>query len=103
MYEAAHMRVHGEDILEEALTFTTTHLDSIVTNLSNNWLKAQVTEALNQPIRKTVPRVGARNSIDIYENIDAHNNLLLKFAKLDFNMLQKLYQEELSELTRYIH
>ncbi|KAH1083853.1 hypothetical protein J1N35_023614 [Gossypium stocksii] len=27
LYEAAHLRVHGEDILEEALGFTTTHLD----------------------------------------------------------------------------
>ncbi|OIT35609.1 PREDICTED: germacrene C synthase-like [Nicotiana attenuata] len=100
LYEAAHLRIHEEEILEEALTFTTTHLESMLPNLSNS-LKVQVTKALNQPIRKTVPRVGARNYIDIYENIEAHNNLLLKFAKLDFNILQKLYQEELSDLTRW--
>ncbi|KAB2615812.1 hypothetical protein D8674_022400 [Pyrus ussuriensis x Pyrus communis] len=27
LYEATHLRVHGEDILEEALSFTTTHLE----------------------------------------------------------------------------
>ncbi|KAG5601078.1 hypothetical protein H5410_032448 [Solanum commersonii] len=99
---ASHLRVHDEEILEEALTFTTTHLESIVSNLSNNnSLKVEVTEALSQPIRMTLPRMGARKYISIYENNDAHNHLLLKFAKLDFNMLQKFHQRELSELTRW--
>uniref|UniRef100_A0A1S4CD32 (E,E)-germacrene B synthase-like n=1 Tax=Nicotiana tabacum TaxID=4097 RepID=A0A1S4CD32_TOBAC len=101
LYEAAHLRVYGEEILEEALTFTTTHLVSMVLNLSNNWLKVQITEALSHPIRKTVPRVVARKYIYIYENIEAHDDLLLKFAKLDFNMLQKLHQRELSDLTSW--
>uniref|UniRef100_M1BR34 Sesquiterpene synthase 2 n=1 Tax=Solanum tuberosum TaxID=4113 RepID=M1BR34_SOLTU len=101
LYEASHLRVRDEEILEEALTFTTTHLESIVSNLSNNSLKVEVTEALKQPIRKTLPRVGARKYISIYENNDAHNHLLLKFAKLDFNLLQKFHQRELSELTRW--
>ncbi|KAG5601243.1 hypothetical protein H5410_032613 [Solanum commersonii] len=101
LYEASHLRVRDEEILEEALTFTTTHLESIVSNLSNNSLKVEVTEALKQPIRKTLPRVGARKYISIYENNEAHNHLLLKFAKLDFNVLQKLHQRELNELTRW--
>ncbi|XP_049408724.1 sesquiterpene synthase 12-like [Solanum stenotomum] len=101
LYEASNLRVRNEEILEEALTFTTTHLESIVSNLSNNSLKVEVTEALKQPIRKTLPRVGARKYISIYENNDAHNHLLLKFAKLDFNVLQKFHQRELSELTRW--
>ncbi|KAG5601153.1 hypothetical protein H5410_032523 [Solanum commersonii] len=100
LYEASHLRVHDEEILEEAFTFTTPHLKSIVSNLSNNSLKVEVTEALSQPIHMTVPRVGARKYISIYQNDDAHNHLLLKFAKLDFNALQKLHQRELSELTR---
>ncbi|XP_049344246.1 terpene synthase 9-like [Solanum verrucosum] len=102
LYEASHMRVQDEEVLEEALTFTTTHLESIVSNLSNNnSLKVEVTEALSQPIRMTLPRMGARKYISIYENNDAHNHLLLKFAKLDFNMLQKFHQRELSELSRW--
>ncbi|KAL3365979.1 hypothetical protein AABB24_010882, partial [Solanum stoloniferum] len=102
LYEASHLRVHDEEILEEALTFTTNHLESIaVSNLRNNSLKVEATEALSQPIRMTSPRVGARKYISIYENNDAHNHLLLKFAKLDFNMLQKLHQRELSDLTMW--
>ncbi|XP_049369990.1 sesquiterpene synthase 14b-like [Solanum verrucosum] len=98
LYEAAHLRVHGEEILEEALTFTVTHLESMAPKLGNS-LKAQVSEALSQPIHTNLPRFLARKNICMYENIESRNNLLLKFAKLDFNILQKVYQRELSELT----
>lgn len=37
----------------------------------------------------------------MYENVESRNDLLLKFAKLDFNILQKMYQRELSKLTRW--
>ncbi|OIT34738.1 germacrene c synthase [Nicotiana attenuata] len=100
LYEAAHLRVHGEEILEEALIFTTTHLESMLPNLSNS-LKAQVTQALSHPIRKAIPRLAARKYIDIYKGMESHNDLLLKFAKFDFNMLQKLHQREISELTSW--
>ncbi|XP_060181335.1 sesquiterpene synthase 14b-like [Lycium barbarum] len=100
LYEAAHLRVHGEDILEEALTFTITHLESMGPKLDNS-LKVQVSEALSQPIHTNVPRGGAGKYLRIYRNIEGHNNLLLKFAKLDFHILQKMHQRELSELTRW--
>lgn len=99
LYEAVHLRVHGEEILEEALTFTITHLEYAL-NSSNDSIKVQITETLSQPIHKTATRMGARKYISTYENNDAHDNLILKFAKLDFNMLQKMHQRELSELTR---
>ena len=47
--DATHMRVHGEDIHDEALKFTTTHLESMVINFSPP-LAAQVSHALNRPI-----------------------------------------------------
>ncbi|XP_049386939.1 sesquiterpene synthase 14b-like [Solanum stenotomum] len=100
LYEAAHLRVHGEEILEEALTFTITHLKSMGPKLDNS-LKAQVSEALIQPIHTNVPRVVARKYIPIYETIESHDDLLLKFAKLDFHILQKMHQSELSDLTRW--
>jgi len=102
LYEATHLRVHDEEILEEALTFTITHLESMVPKLSNS-LKAHVSEALSQPIHTNLPRLLARKYIGMYEKIELCNDLLLKFAKLDFNILQKLHQGELGELTRFIH
>lgn len=100
LYEATHLRVHGEENLEEALSFTVTHLKSMSPKLDNS-LKVQVSEALFQPIHTNVPRVVARKYIRIYENIESHDDLLLKFAKLDFHILQKMHQRELSELTRW--
>ncbi|WMV48445.1 hypothetical protein MTR67_041830 [Solanum verrucosum] len=94
------LRIHEEEILEEALIFTITHLKSMVPKLSN-LLKAQVSEALSQPIHTNLPRLLARKYICIYEKIESHSELLLRFAKLDFNILQKLHQGELCELTRW--
>ncbi|PHT63796.1 Germacrene C synthase [Capsicum annuum] len=98
LYEAAQLRVHGEEILEEALSFTITHLESMIPILSN-LLKDQVREALSESIHTNLPRMTARKYICIYENINSHNKLLLRFAKLDFNIVQKVHQKELGELT----
>ena len=51
LYEVAHLRVHGEDILDEALAFTTTHLKSLVEHLEYP-LAVKVNKALYRPFRK---------------------------------------------------
>ncbi|XP_059444040.1 (-)-germacrene D synthase-like isoform X2 [Corylus avellana] len=100
LYEATHLRVHGEDILDEALVFTATHLESVATHLSP-LLASQVSHALKQPIHKGLPRLEARYYFSIYPQDASHNEVLLTFAKLDFNQLQKLHQKELSEIARW--
>ncbi|XP_034678278.1 LOW QUALITY PROTEIN: (-)-germacrene D synthase-like [Vitis riparia] len=100
LYEATHFRVHGEDILDEALAFTTTHLQS-ATKYSSNPLAEQVVHALKQPIRKGLPRLEARHYFSVYQADDSHNKPLLKLAKLDFNLLQKLHQKELSDISAW--
>ncbi|KAH9691787.1 alpha-humulene/(-)-(E)-beta-caryophyllene synthase [Citrus sinensis] len=52
LYEAAHLGVHGEDILDEAIAFTTTHLQSS--------MAPKVIHALLQPLHKGMPRLEAR-------------------------------------------
>jgi hypothetical protein len=101
LYEATHLRVHGEAILDEALVFTTTHLESVATHLSFP-LAAQVSHALKQPIHKGLPRLEARHYFSIYQEDPSHNKVLLTFAKLDFNLLQKMHQKELSDITRLV-
>ncbi|XP_023909257.2 (-)-germacrene D synthase [Quercus suber] len=100
LYEATHLRVHGEDILDEALVFTTTHLEFVASNLSTP-LAAQVSHALKQPIRKGLPRLEARHYFSIYQEDPSHDKVLLTFAKLDFNLLQKMHQKELSDIARW--
>ncbi|XP_031097222.1 valencene synthase-like [Ipomoea triloba] len=100
LYEASHLRVHGENILDEALIFSTLYLQSMQPNLTNH-LKSQVNEALKRPIWKRLTRIEAKRYISIYEFDESHDVVLLKFAKLDFNMLQKEHQWEIGCLTRW--
>ncbi|KAL0459202.1 UNVERIFIED_CONTAM: Gamma-cadinene synthase [Sesamum latifolium] len=100
LYEAAHLRIHGETILGEAVTFTTHHLNHILQQLEPT-LQDQVKTALQHPLHRGVPRIETRHFISFYERDDSKNELLLKLAKLDFNYLQNLYKKELHELTRW--
>lgn len=99
LYEATHLMVHGEDILEEALVFTTTHLESIANQLSHSHA-IQVKHSLRQPLHKNLPRLEARRFISIYEQDPFHDKNLLTLAKLDFNMLQSLHQKEFGNICK---
>ncbi|XP_058211338.1 (-)-germacrene D synthase-like isoform X2 [Rhododendron vialii] len=101
LYEATFLSVRQEDILDEAMEFTAARLNSALPNLSNNPIAAQVVHALDQPIHKGLTRLESRRYISFYDQDDSHNKVLLDFAKLDFNLLQKLHQRELSEITRW--
>ncbi|KAJ4724611.1 Terpene synthase [Melia azedarach] len=102
LYEATQLRVHEEDILEEALTFTTAQLKkiSLAPNTSPQLTK-HITEALEQPFHTGVPRLEELKYISFYEHEESRNDTLLKFAKLDFNRVQLLHKQELSDLTSW--
>ncbi|PHU00106.1 5-epiaristolochene synthase [Capsicum chinense] len=101
LYEASHVRTHGEDILEDALAFSTTHLESAAPHL-NSPLREQVMHALEQSLHKGIPRVETRFFISsIYQKQETKNDVLLRFAKLDFNLLQMLHKQELAEVSKW--
>ncbi|CAN4110870.1 unnamed protein product [Withania somnifera] len=100
LYEASYVRTHREDILEEALAFSTAHLESAAPHLKSP-LSKQVTHALEQSLHKSIPRVETRYFISIYEEEEFKNDVLLRFAKLDYNLLQMLHKHELSEVSRW--
>ncbi|XP_004299152.1 PREDICTED: (-)-germacrene D synthase-like [Fragaria vesca subsp. vesca] len=106
LYETAHLRKHGEDFLDRAVSFTTTHLESAVAapgRLSPP-LSNQVAHALYQPLWKGNPRIEARHYLSSYQELNSgphFSQSLLTFAKLDFNFFQRIHQKELSEITRW--
>ncbi|XP_057546573.1 (-)-drimenol synthase-like [Amaranthus tricolor] len=100
LYEACHVGVHDDKILDEALVFTTNHLTSMLNKLSSP-MADKVAHALHQPFHKGMQRVESRFYISIYEMDPYHDNTLLKFAKLDFNLVQALHQKELKDLRRW--
>ena len=110
LYEAAYLGIPEEDILDEAIAFTTSHLELMVTDdqvishdhhdhQDHHHLVEEINHAMNRPIRKGLPRLEARYYINIYSGDESHNQILLNFAKLDFNMLQVQHQKELSNIT----
>ncbi|KAJ4821988.1 hypothetical protein Tsubulata_007541 [Turnera subulata] len=102
LYEATHLRLPGEDILDELLEFTTTYLEALTLSHLSPILSSQISLALRHPIRKSVPRVYARQYLSIYEEDASHDNIVvLALAKLDFNRLQKLHLKELSAISRW--
>ncbi|KAL8512954.1 hypothetical protein ACS0TY_019206 [Phlomoides rotata] len=100
-FEAAHLRIHGDHLLDQAVVFTRNYLESIFPTLSNP-IAEQVRHALYEcSYRRGLPRVETRKYISIYEQYASHHQSLLKLAKLDFNMLQAMHKGELSELYRW--
>ncbi|KAK3427095.1 hypothetical protein EUGRSUZ_F03400 [Eucalyptus grandis] len=101
LYEACHLRCHGDSILDEALPFATTHLESINESKVSANLAKQVSHALKQPLRKGLPRLEASCYIPLYQEEPSHDEVLLSLAKLDFNLLQEQHQKELAKITRW--
>ncbi|OVA10094.1 Terpene synthase [Macleaya cordata] len=107
LYEASFYAFEGEEILDEAQKFTTTHLkvqlikaNSIISHNKQN-LSKQVSHALELPLHWRVPRAEARWFIDTYKTMQDMDPSLLEFARLDFNMVQATYQEDLKYVSRW--
>ncbi|KAI4347816.1 hypothetical protein L6164_008597 [Bauhinia variegata] len=100
LYEAAQYRVKGEELLDEALDFTQNQLVRSLKNQLSPSMEAQVKRSLNRPLHKGMPRLESRYYMSFYKEDPANNKVLLTFAKLDFNILQKLHQKELGTITK---
>ncbi|XP_017238376.1 sesquiterpene synthase 2-like [Daucus carota subsp. sativus] len=101
LFEAAQLKVHGENILEDAEKFTTSQLDTYLNSNANVPLADLVRRALKYPLRKSFNRMVASHYIPIYHKFDWHKQVLLDMAKCDFNLVQKVHQEELGYVTRW--
>ncbi|XXG55739.1 hypothetical protein AAC387_Pa03g3340 [Persea americana] len=100
MYEAAHLGLKGEAILEEAKVFSTENLKILIERVERK-LANRIEHAWELPLHWRSPRPEARHYIDVYEEEDGRIDDLLYFAKLDFNMVQIVHQTELKELSMW--
>ncbi|KAL5861273.1 hypothetical protein ACOSQ4_002569 [Xanthoceras sorbifolium] len=90
----------GENILDEALTFSATHLNRFKTNLGPD-LSQLVSHALELPLHRRMIRLEARWYIEAFSQRKDVNGLLLQLAKLDFNMVQSILQSDLKDISRW--
>lgn len=101
LYEASYLGMPGEDhILEEAKNFSIKHLKSLLETIKDEVLAKQVKQSLEVPLHWKMPRIEARDFIDIYSSDNTRNLDLLELAKLDYNLVQSQHQRELKELAR---
>ncbi|KAM0876225.1 hypothetical protein ACQ4PT_036317 [Festuca glaucescens] len=100
MFNAGHVRTHGEETLDRAIVYTKDHLQRFLEqSLSPSVLLDEVRHALETPLFRRPRRVEARHYISVYERTSTRNEAILELAKLDFSILQSLYCEELRDLT----
>jgi (-)-germacrene D synthase len=101
LYDAAHLRTHGEHVLDSAIVFNRSRLQLLLmrANLEPG-LAEEVRLTLETPRFRRVKRVEARRYLAAYEKMPAaRDDAILEFAKSDYNIVQALYCEELKELT----
>ncbi|GAY65200.1 hypothetical protein CUMW_239360 [Citrus unshiu] len=101
LHEASYYSLEGESIMEEAWQFTSKHLKEVMISKSKQgdvFVAEQTKRALELPLLWKVPMLEARWFIDVYEKREDKNHLLLELAKLEFNVLQAIYQEELKDV-----
>ncbi|KAL8131253.1 hypothetical protein AgCh_007252 [Apium graveolens] len=101
LYEASFFGFKGEDIIDEAKAFSTTHLKNALSGELSPDMARKVNHALDMPLHWKLPRVEARWYIDTYEQEKNMNQNLLKFAKLDYNIVQSVHQKEVSKLASW--
>ncbi|XP_017240036.1 (R)-limonene synthase 1, chloroplastic-like [Daucus carota subsp. sativus] len=101
LYEAYYFSSEGESIMEAAWSFTSKTLTEILDNITDPNLSIKVRHALELPLNWRMPRLEARWYIDFYARSNNMNPALLELAKLDYNILQGLYQKELKIASRW--
>ncbi|KAL6649692.1 hypothetical protein ACP70R_013916 [Stipagrostis hirtigluma subsp. patula] len=99
LYEASHLAFEGEDLLDEARVFASKALSERLPSM-NPHLRSSVRNALAIPLHWTAPRLQTRWFINHYAGDAQADPLMLHFAKLDFNNVQNLHQQELARITR---
>ncbi|KAG7632986.1 Terpene synthase N-terminal domain [Arabidopsis suecica] len=101
-YEAANMATTKDYILDEALSFTSSHLESLAANgACPPHMSRRIRNALNASQHWNMEMLVAVEYISFYEKEKDHNEMLLKFSKLNFKFLQLQYLQELKVLTKW--
>ncbi|KAI9177382.1 hypothetical protein LWI28_014491 [Acer negundo] len=97
LYEASFLAFEGENIMDEALTFSRTHLNEV----KSMALSELVSHGLELPLHRRMVRLEARGYIEACSERKHVNGLLLELAKLDFNVVQSQLQSDLKDMSRW--
>ncbi|GMI93349.1 terpene synthase 03 [Hibiscus trionum] len=100
LYEASYLAFEGENILDEAKTFSREALRNIYSTLDTNTAE-EVGHALELSSHWRVQWFDVKWRITAYENSESIDKRLLELAKLNFNTVQATLQKDLREISRW--
>lgn len=102
LYEASHLSIEGEGILDTAGNFAAKQLQQYLKQKKlDEYVRTVVKHALELPLHWRVSRLEARWFIDVYEKREERNPMFLELAKLDFNIVQAVHQDDLRYASKY--
>ena len=99
LYNAAHLRTHGEIILDQAILFSQKHSETMMPYMEDS-LAGEIKSALEIPLPRRVRIYELKYYISAYEKDTMMPEKVLKLAKLDSNIMQLHHQHELGIITR---
>ncbi|GMJ10484.1 terpene synthase 03 [Hibiscus trionum] len=108
LYEASYLGMPEEDVLDEALNFSSKHL-LVLREKMEGRISEQIRQSMEYPQHWRMEWSEARDFIGIYQNQnerdddddDEMSSVLLELAKLNYNILQSIYLKELPELVEW--
>ncbi|WCJ37098.1 Myrcene synthase chloroplastic [Euphorbia peplus] len=107
MYEASFLSTGGEIILQQLREFALQNLQKYAKNnpeirsSEDEYISRMVKHALEFPLHWRMQRAEAKWFISVYEISPFRDPVILQLAKLDFNIVQATYQEDLKHATRW--
>ena len=100
LYNASHMRTHGEVILEEAVLFSQTRLERMIPYMEESSLAREIKSSLEIPLPRRVRIYESKYYISAYEKDATLHETVLQLAKLNSNIMQLHHRQELDIITR---
>ncbi|TXG47437.1 hypothetical protein EZV62_026731 [Acer yangbiense] len=103
LFEASHLSLEGENILEEAKGFSNGILMGAYSALDGE-LAEKVAHILELPTHWRLDWFQVKWHLKMYEknnDINSTTTILCELAKLNFNMVQATHQNELKEVSRW--
>ncbi|KAL0535852.1 hypothetical protein IC582_024778 [Cucumis melo] len=101
LYEASFLSMEGESFLDELRHFVVQHLSKYLESNGDEIVCTMISHALELPLHWRMPRLEARWFIDVYRTKPDSNLVLLDLAKLDFNVVQSIHQDDLKYAARW--
>ncbi|KAF3597281.1 hypothetical protein DY000_02026953 [Brassica cretica] len=102
LYEAAYLRKTKDYIMDEALIFTSRHLDSLAADgTCPPHLSVRIRNALTLPQHWNMEMLFPVEYISFFEQEKDHDEMLLKFAKISFKLVQLQYLQELKIVSKW--